>query len=85
MGAEEDARAAAAAAEAEKAAAPAEIDKMYKRDKSAPWWTENPVISWPARYMLHKYSGIPAQEIDEVVMALVWMQQVVEALLFMAR
>ncbi|KAK0612113.1 methyltransferase domain-containing protein [Immersiella caudata] len=43
---------------------------MYKRDKSVPWWTENPVISWPARYMLHKYSGIPAQEIDEIVMAL---------------
>jgi len=51
----------------------ADIDRMYKRDKTVPWWTENPVISWPARYMLAKYSGIPGEEIEPIVMALVSM------------
>jgi hypothetical protein len=67
MGAEENTTTAAAVQKASQ-------DKMYHNDKSVPWWTDNPVISWPARYMLHKYSGIPAQEIDEIVMALVWTQ-----------
>ncbi|KAK0648680.1 methyltransferase domain-containing protein [Cercophora newfieldiana] len=48
----------------------ADVARLYINDKTVPWWTDNPVITWPARYMLHKYSGIPAEEIDKVVMDL---------------
>lgn len=40
---------------------------VYVPDKTKPWFLEKPELQWPARYLLEKYSHIPPEDIERVV------------------
>ncbi|KAM7199752.1 methyltransferase [Naviculisporaceae sp. PSN 640] len=37
-------------------------------NKSVPWFVEDPMVPWPARNLLEKYSRIPPEDVEKVVL-----------------
>jgi len=43
----------------------------YDHSTDVPWFAEKPTLWWPARQLLEKYSGIPPEDVEREVIAVV--------------